>query len=218
MTGGDFGGILKSYGRLEEKIVRFYMAEVTLALEYLHKQKIVHCDIKPENVLLDKHGHSKLADFGLSEIKNIISYNSESKPDIDTLQSKFINLCEDTCEPEEDHIEKQYQNNLKKQGVLDLKGQSGSSSNNRVEASTCLLLPSTIRVKGTPDYTAPELILGSSEPIPACDWWSLGCVMYEMIVGIPPFHDDTRDAVYDNILNLRIEWPDIGNVSKSTVF
>lgn len=48
-------------------MAKFYLAEIILAIEYLHSQDIIHRDLKPENILLDKFGHIKLADFGLSE-------------------------------------------------------------------------------------------------------------------------------------------------------
>ena len=46
---------------------RLYLAEVTLALEHLHNNHIIYRDLKPENILLDKYGHVKLTDFGLSK-------------------------------------------------------------------------------------------------------------------------------------------------------
>lgn len=45
------------------------MAEIILAIEYLHECDIVHRDLKPGNILLDQRGHIKLADFGLSEVR-----------------------------------------------------------------------------------------------------------------------------------------------------
>ena len=45
-----------------------YLAELVLAIEYLHQINIVHRDLKPDNMLIDQIGHLKLADFGLSEI------------------------------------------------------------------------------------------------------------------------------------------------------
>ena len=68
MMGGDITSILKMYTCLDELIVKYYMAELVLALDYLHENGIVHRDLKPENILLDELGHVKLADFGLSEL------------------------------------------------------------------------------------------------------------------------------------------------------
>ena len=63
------------------------------------------------------------------------------------------------------------------------------------------------RFVGTPDYLAPETIngLGQDE---MSDWWSLGCILFEFIYGYPPFHGDTPDKVFDNILARKIDWPD----------
>ena len=47
--------------------LKFYFAEVLLAIEYLHSQNIVYRDLKPENLLLDASGHVRLIDFGFSK-------------------------------------------------------------------------------------------------------------------------------------------------------
>ena len=51
----------------------FYLAEVFMALEYLHEHHVVYRDIKPENIMLDKEGHIRLIDFGLAKV-NISFY------------------------------------------------------------------------------------------------------------------------------------------------
>lgn len=51
---------------LSEEDARFYLAEMVLALNTLHSMGYVHRDVKPENILLDRLGHIKLADFGSS--------------------------------------------------------------------------------------------------------------------------------------------------------
>lgn len=51
---------------IPEKIVRFWVAEITSALEYLHQQRIIHRDIKPDNILLDAAGHAHITDFNVA--------------------------------------------------------------------------------------------------------------------------------------------------------
>ncbi|KAI9892630.1 MAG: rim15, signal transduction response regulator [Vezdaea aestivalis] len=73
---------------------------------------------------------------------------------------------------------------------------------------------STRRFVGTPDYLAPETINGSGQD-ETSDWWSLGCILFEFLFGYPPFNADSPDAVFDNILNRRIHWPDDDDVPTS---
>lgn len=63
MPGGDLVTLTMNYD-IPEKWARFYTAEVVLALDAIHSMGFIHRDVKPDNMLLDQHGHLKLADFG----------------------------------------------------------------------------------------------------------------------------------------------------------
>uniref|UniRef100_A0A8C7P5S8 Rho-associated protein kinase n=1 Tax=Oncorhynchus mykiss TaxID=8022 RepID=A0A8C7P5S8_ONCMY len=63
MPGGDLVTLTMNYD-MPEKWVRFYTAEVVLALDAIHSMGFIHRDVKPDNILLDQNGHLKLADFG----------------------------------------------------------------------------------------------------------------------------------------------------------
>jgi serine/threonine protein kinase len=65
IPGGDLSRVLQRLGALEQDIAKFYLAELVLAIETLHRKTIIHRDLKPDNILLDSKGHIKLADFGL---------------------------------------------------------------------------------------------------------------------------------------------------------
>mgnify|MGYP001037847809 FL=1 len=71
--GGDLMSLLINKDILTEDEARFYIAELILSVENVHKLKCIHRDLKPDNILIDKEGHLKLSDFGLS--KKIVRKN-----------------------------------------------------------------------------------------------------------------------------------------------
>jgi len=230
MLGGDFGDILHKYCCLEEDVARFYIAEIVLALEYLHSLKIVHRDLKPDNILLDKNGHAKLTDFGLSEVGISQKFKARSSiinlddPDSVHKMMNFNQYCqaeEDESEGEEEEIDyvmkgKRYS---RREEIMNLSGKNSRKDSedplspfhprggdlNRKRASKRNLQ----RLVGTPDYMAPEIIQGISVDNFSIDWWSLGALLFEFLCGVPPFNDDTPDKIFENIKNLSIPWDQI---------
>lgn len=69
LSGGDLSFHLQQGDKFDEERSIFYAAEITLALQFLHRHGFIHRDLKLDNVLLDQNGHCKLADFGLSKVQ-----------------------------------------------------------------------------------------------------------------------------------------------------
>jgi len=68
LNGGPLLNHMRRASHLSEDFVRFYAAELILALEYLHSLDIIHRDLKPENIMITQEGHLALADFGLAKV------------------------------------------------------------------------------------------------------------------------------------------------------
>ncbi|PVI05581.1 Pkinase-domain-containing protein [Periconia macrospinosa] len=81
VEGGELFSLLRKSQRFPNPVAKFYAAEVTLALDYLHAQNIIYRDLKPENLLLDRHGHLKITDFGFAKEVPDITWTLCGTPD-----------------------------------------------------------------------------------------------------------------------------------------
>lgn len=179
LPGGDLMTMLIKYDVFSEDITRFYIAECVLAIEAIHQLGFIHRDIKPDNILIDKSGHIKLSDFGLST-----GFHK-------THDSSYYKQLLDKEPPRQDAIHLTISN---RQQLLTWR------------KSRRLMAYSTV---GTPDYIAPEIFVrkGYSQE---CDWWSLGAIMFECLVGWPPFCSESPQETYRKILNWQetLSFPD----------
>ena len=70
LPGGDLMSLLIKKDIFTEEEARFYISEIVLAIEALHNMGCIHRDLKPDNILIDRKGHIKLSDFGLSKLSD----------------------------------------------------------------------------------------------------------------------------------------------------
>ncbi|XP_010868724.2 serine/threonine-protein kinase 36 isoform X2 [Esox lucius] len=137
---GELFQILEDDGNLPETQVREIACQLVSALYYLHSHRILHRDMKPQNILLGKGGVVKLCDFGFARAMSV----------------------------------------------------------------STLVLTS---IKGTPLYMSPELV--EEKPYDhTADLWSLGCILYELHTGAPPFYTNSIFQLVQLIVRDPVKWPD----------
>ncbi|OUM57830.1 hypothetical protein PIROE2DRAFT_66627 [Piromyces sp. E2] len=81
VAGGELFAVLKKKIRFMNNIAKFYAAEVTVALDYLHSKDIIYRDLKPENIMLDVTGHVKLVDLGFAKHVTDVTYTLCGTPE-----------------------------------------------------------------------------------------------------------------------------------------
>ena len=89
MENGSLQSFLKSFGPLSEPLLASYVYQILQGLEYLHSNGVIHCDLKPANVLTTKDGHVCLTDFGVSKSILASSNHQQPSPEQEALGSPF---------------------------------------------------------------------------------------------------------------------------------
>lgn len=177
LSGGDLMTLLMEKEIFSEELSRFYIAETILAIESVHNLNYIHRDLKPDNLIIGRDGHLKLSDFGLCkhvEIKaKSANLNEAMRKDLSNIQQK----------------EEQRSSVLSKNQATK---RTEYLRNRKLAYSTV----------GTPDYIAPE-VFGQQGYNESVDWWSAGAILFEMMVGYPPFFSDEPTITCQKIMQWR---------------
>lgn len=144
---GNMNDIVKRRGRYTEPEARYFMIQILSGCQNMHRNSVIHRDLKLGNVFLDKDMQVKIGDFGLAAL---LKYPEERKKTV--------------C--------------------------------------------------GTPNYIAPEILYDQGEGHSfEVDVWSVGVILYTLIVGRPPFQTSNVQKIYDRIRRNEYEIPAEANVS-----
>ena len=280
LPGGDLMSLLIKRDVLSEAEVRFYGAETVLAIAALHALGFAHRDVKPDNLLIDKEGHLKLADLGLAKsvtAKQRSRAGPPMSPPTPTASASSPTTCSSPATPfsvtaapsaaaarrlfssrkggpppmmpsagaaaasssvqrlDPSPASRHVIANSDEQLVLGAPGvveyadpypvvpephassaagpEEGANGNGAADASgsgwaekaaswralrrkRSSMMWSTV---GTTDYMAPEVLLETGYER-ECDWWSLGVLLYEMLVGYPAFYSETKRQTCEKIV------------------
>lgn len=185
--------------------VRFYAAEVLVALEYLHMLGIIYRDLKPENVLVRSDGHIMLTDFDLSLCSDAIpavqSQSLSSSPDQLPSSSSYQSSPSIHRSPSHPF------SCLPSQLFRSKKVNSFSATKKHLFVAEPVAARSCSFV-GTHEYVSPEVASGRSHGN-AVDWWALGIFIYEMVYGCTPFAGVSNEATLRNIVKKPLSFPTV---------
>ena len=196
--GGDVAGMNDKYGLFPEFFLKYVMFQVFLAISFLHSNKVVHGDIKRENIAFVYQGKKKekneFEEFfqTLFKDKDLQEELNES-PGIENLSENAQKLIEEICNYE--------------MKILDF-GSAKMKKNGKLKEKLS-------GVTGTVYYCSPEVVKDKYDF--ECDEWSCGVMMYILLTGYPPFVGENEDEIFDNILkqDLNLNVPQLKNISES---
>ncbi|XP_044473705.1 serine/threonine-protein kinase KIPK2-like [Mangifera indica] len=218
--GGDLHVLRqKQLGRnFPEPAARFYVAEVLLALEYLHMLGVIYRDLKPENILVREDGHIMLTDFDLSlrcSVNPTLLKSSSSNKD----PARVSGPCSESNCIQPFCIEPTCQVPCFSPRFLPATAKTRKSKNDPAAQMRSLLQlvaePTDARSNsfvGTHEYLAPEIIKGEGHGA-AVDWWTYGILLYELLYGKTPFKGSGNEETIANVVLESLKFPDSPLVS-----
>ncbi|RCV37787.1 hypothetical protein SETIT_8G089900v2 [Setaria italica] len=212
-----------------EQAAKFYVAEVLLALEYLHMLGIIYRDLKPENVLVREDGHIMLSDFDLSLRCSVsLTVIKSANPGLDALQRNNAAYCaqpaciepsciQPSCVAPTTCFGPRFFRKSKSKSKSKKDKSKPDAPNQENLFPELIAEPTDARSMsfvGTHEYLAPEIIKGEGHGS-AVDWWTFAIFLYELLFGKTPFKGSGNRATLFNVVGQPLRFPESPIVSFS---
>ena len=166
--------------RLDEGPAKFYAAGVAMALSYLHVRDLIYRALNSENVLIDAKGYIKICDF--QQVAGILRRPNKGRNEFTKKRLKRKEFWTVAQHPGPELVQKTQREGLNTTAFEHM------------------------RRRFVPHYFAPEVVsLGRHGK--ETDWWCFGVLVYEMLVGYPPFYDADPPGLFDKICRSQPEFP-----------
>ncbi|CAA6666371.1 unnamed protein product [Spirodela intermedia] len=197
--------------RFSVSSAKFYVAEILLALEYLHMMGVVYRDLKPENVLVRGDGHVMLSDFDLSFKCDVVPklLRHRRLPSHGPVGSKHGGPAGGaaSCVPPPMQPVLSCFYGRKRTPVP----RAAAPREEGLEETEPELVAEPVNARsrsfvGTHEYLAPEVISGTGHGS-AVDWWTVGVFLYELLFGRTPFKGENNEKTLVNILKQPLSFP-----------
>ena len=203
LPNGDFSHFIKTNYPLMDDVIKYYSAQIVLFLEYLQKMKLIHRDLKPQNIMIDEKGNLKVIDFGT--IRKVGYYYDKREMKfkeekvLERIDSEDIKGVKNIVNPdEEDADDDDYE---EEEDMED-----DENDENQRKKKPKVRNKRIMTFVGTAEYISPEVIADRPAEY-GTDVWAFGIMLYEMYYNRTPFKAATAYLTFRNIEKPIIKFP-----------